>query len=249
MKSAKYRHEIEFIVLVLGLALVWYLGRNFSIDTQAIQRSLKSFPLLYSGLFYIVLYVFITFFIFFSKDVFWLTGAILFGPLYSTLFISLAETVNACILFNLSRRFGRAYVEKKMTEKYKKLDEKLGKVNFSWLFVFRVTPLIPYRFLDLAAGLTNLSFKKYILAVILGTPLKMFWIQYVLTGVGKSIFSDPNMVIDYFLKNTTLFMFSFIYLLLVILVVLKIKFDTFGDKPKGLTLGTQCRSDKDGKEK
>lgn len=149
----------------------------------------------------------------------------MFGAYYSALFISVAETINAFILFYLARRFGRAYVEKRMSQKYKKLDEKLGRVNFSWLFIFRVAPLIPYRFLDLAAGLTKMSFKKYILAVTLGTPLKMFWIQYVLTGVGNRIFKDPNAVVEYFLGNTTLFMLSFIYLLLVILVVLKMRFE------------------------
>jgi uncharacterized membrane protein YdjX (TVP38/TMEM64 family) len=225
MHAKNYRHEIEFLIFITALALIWYLGRYFHIDSKDIQQPLKNFPLFYSGILYIILYVVITFCIFFSKDVFWLTGAVLFGAYYSALFISVAETINAFILFYLARRFGRAYVEKRMSQKYKKLDEKLGRVNFSWLFIFRVAPLIPYRFLDLAAGLTKMSFKKYILAVTLGTPLKMFWIQYVLTGVGNRIFKDPNAVVEYFLGNTTLFMLSFIYLLLVILVVLKMRFE------------------------
>jgi uncharacterized membrane protein YdjX (TVP38/TMEM64 family) len=149
-------------------------------------------------------------------------AALLFGAAFSTLFICIAETINAYILFYLARRLGRAYVEKSAKGRYKDLDEKLGKISFPWFFIFRGAPLIPYRFLDLAAGLTSIDFRKYIAAVILGSPFKMFWIQYILVGVGRSIFGNPMALVDYFLRNKTLFAFSLIYPLLVIAVAFKI---------------------------
>jgi len=224
MNSKKNKNELRFILLIIALVIIWYLGRSYHIDSVAIQHSLKNFPLFISGSIYIFLYVVITFFIFFSKDVFWLLGAILFGAGFSTLFICVAETINAFILFFLARNLGRAYVEKKLTGKYKYLDEKLGRVNFLWLFIFRAAPLIPYRFMDLAAGLTSINFRRYLAAVILGSPLKMFWIQYILAGVGYSIFRNPASLVQYFLSNRALFMLSFIYLVFVIAVVMKLKY-------------------------
>ncbi len=223
MNIKRNKHEIGFLVLIIALILMCYLGRYFHIDTSVLQRSLGRFPLLFRCALYIVLYVIVTFFIFFSKDVFWLMGAVLFGPALSALFICISEVINAGILFYLARHLGRAYVEKSLTEKYKKLDERLGKINFFWLFIFRVAPLIPYRFLDLAAGLTRIHFRRYLAAVIFGTPLKMFWIQYILFGVGESMFKNPYALVDYFLANKTLLVFSFMYFILVILVVLKIR--------------------------
>ena len=223
MGIKKYRQEIEFIILILALFLIWLLGRQFNIDTGAIEKSLKDLPLFYSGLIYIGLYVAVTFFIFFSKDLFWLMGAVLFGAIFSTLFICIAETVNAVILFYLARRLGRTYIEKSVSVKYKKLDERLGGLSFLWLFIFRAAPLIPYRFLDLAAGLTSINFRRYIAAVILGSPFKMFWIQYILTGVGRNIFDRPQALVAYFLNNRGLFIFSLIYPLLVIAVTFKIR--------------------------
>lgn len=217
------KHEIEFLILVLVIASLWFFGRFLHIDTQAIEKNLMAFPLVYSSILYIALYVIITFFIFFSKDVFWLMGAVLFGAALSTLFICIAEVINAFILFNLARRFGRAYVEKSISEKYKHLDEKLGRINFFWLFIFRAAPLIPYRFLDLGAGLTRIDFRKYLAAVIIGSPIKMFWIQYILYGVGKNIINNPYALVEYFLHNKTLLLFSMVYILLIILVVLKIE--------------------------
>jgi len=218
----RLKHELEFIFLLLTLFGLWYSTRSYHPDAEAIQQSLKNLPIFYSGIIYIVLYVVVTFFIFFSKDVFWVTGAVLFGAGLSTLFICIAEVINAFILFHLARSFGRGYVEKKVSIKYKELDERLGKVNFFWLFLFRAAPLIPYRFMDLAAGLTSINFRRYILVVILGSPFKMFWVQYILTGVGRNIFRNPEALVGYFLHNKTLLMFSLIYPVLVIAVTYKL---------------------------
>lgn len=209
--------------MIIAILLIWYLGRYPHIDTGALQKSLQKLPLFYSGIVFIALYVVITFFVFFSKDVFWLTGALSFGVIYSTLFICIAEVINAFILFYLARHLGRAYIEKSLSQKYRHLDERLGNINFFWLFIFRVAPLIPYRFLDLAVGLTKVHFRRYILAVILGSPIKMFWIQYILSGLGKSIFDNPYALVGYFLNNKSLLMFSFMYFVLFILVALKIR--------------------------
>ena len=222
MHNHKKKSKIRFFGLIIVLGLVWYLSRYLRIDTQAIQNSLSKFPLVYSGLLYAVLYVIITFFIFFSKDVFWLVGAILFGPYISAFLVWVAEMINAFVLFYLARHLGRAFVEHHASEKYKEFDEKLGSLNFLWLFIFRAAPLIPYRFMDLGAGLTPIKFRKYFAAVVLGSPLKIFWIQYILAGVGMSIFSSPTALAEYFLSNRTLLAFSLVYPILVVFVVVKL---------------------------
>jgi len=154
----KNRPLFQFLIFILALILISYLGRNIPLNPEAIQRSLKGIPLIYSSAIFILLYVVITFFIFFSKDLFWLLGAVLFGPFFSAIFICIAEYINAFILFGLSRFLGRAYIQKSLSKKYERWDEKLGSINFFWLLIFRAAPLIPYRFLDLAAGLTKIHF-------------------------------------------------------------------------------------------
>jgi uncharacterized membrane protein YdjX (TVP38/TMEM64 family) len=223
MTTKKYRQRIEFLILIIALASVAYLGSFLRPDTRVLQASLEKLPLFLSGTLYIILYVIITFFLFFSKDVFWFLGAVLFGASLSTLFIWISELINALILFHLARRFGRAYVKKSLSKKYTHLDRKLGKISFFWLFIFRAAPLIPYRFLDLAAGLTRIRFQRYFLAAALGTPVKMFWIQYILAAVGRNALSNPSFLAKFFLSNRNIFLLSFVYLLMVMLVFLKIQ--------------------------
>jgi len=224
METNKQRNIFKFLIFIIALGLIWYSGRLLRIDTQPIEHSLKGFPVIYSGLIFVVLYVVVTFFVWLSKDLFRLTAAILFGSYLSTLFIWIAETANAFILFHLARYLGRGFVESSLKADKRGLDSKLANVNFFWIFMFRFAPLVPFRFLDLGMGLTSISFRKYLLAVILGSPVRIFWQQYVLCAVGRSILTNPAELTGYFLQNKTLFVLSLIYVLSVILVALKIKF-------------------------
>ena len=78
-------------------------------------------------------------------------------------------------------------------------------------------------FLDIGSGLTRISLRRYMLAVVFGSPLRIFWVQYIIAGVGKSLFNNPYVLVEYFLGNKILFIFSIAYLGLVILVAFKIK--------------------------
>lgn len=216
-------NKIKFLVLIISLFLLWYLARYFHFDAEALQASLKKIPLFYSGAVFVFLYCLVTFFIWFSKDAFRLIAAVLFGAVLSTIFIFIAEALNAFILFYIARILGRNFVVDSLKGKCAKLDAKIGKSSFLWLFIFRAMPLIPFRFLDLSCGLTRISFKRYFLAVILGSPLRIFWVQYILAGVGLSILSRPEALVNYLLSNKPAFIFSLIYFVLVIAVVLSLK--------------------------
>lgn len=222
MFNQKNKSKIRFLFLVVALGLIWYLSRYVKIDIQSVEDYLKSLPVIYSSVIYVLLYVVVTFFIFFSKDVFWLAGAVIFGAYLSGLLVCIAEVINAFVLFGLARRMGRDYVEVKLGRKYHGIDEKLGKLSFFWIFVFRAAPLIPYRFMDLGAGLTSISFRRYLTAVIFGSPFKVFWIQYILAGVGAAVFNNPSKLIEYFMKDKMIFSLSLVYPLLAILVVWKL---------------------------
>lgn len=216
-------NTFKFLVFVLALALLWFFGRFFHINSQTLEDALRGFPLIAGALVFVLLYCLVTFFIWFSKDIFRLVAAVLFGPFLSALFIWLAEIINTCILFSLARVLGRGFVEKLLSKKYSNFDQSLAGINFFWLFVLRFVPLVPFRFLDLAVGLTKISFRKYISAVILGSPLRILWVQVVLAGVGKAVLDDPYILMDYLSKNKGILIFSWIYLVLVIIVAVKFK--------------------------
>ncbi|MCU0652234.1 MAG: VTT domain-containing protein [Candidatus Omnitrophica bacterium] len=218
------KQQTRFLILVAVLILLWFAGNFFHIDTGRIEDFLKKFPLIFSAPFFIILYCVITFFIWLSKDFFKIIAALFFGAYLSTPLILIAEIINAVILFNLSRSLGRSFIENSLQGKFGSLDKKIAKMNFFWLVMFRLAPLVPFRFLDLAAGLTSISFKKYISAVILGSPLRIFWVQYIIAGVGENILGNPAALTAYLQLNKPLCIISFVYLISIIVVMMKMKF-------------------------
>lgn len=223
MANQDKRKRIKFLILVIVLVLIWFLGSFAQIKPGALEEYLNKFPLLLSAVIFVISYCIFTFFIWFSKDIFRLVSAILFGAYVSTLFVFIAEFFNAIILFGLSRFLGRDFVRQDIGKKYSWVNKKIEGAGFFWLLMFRLTPLVPFRFLDLAAGLSGISFKRYLVIVILGSPLRIFWLQYILAGVGKNLFSDPKALVNYLISNQAVFIFTFIYLILAIVVTFKIR--------------------------
>lgn len=223
MIQAKDKGRFRFLILIIAIVLIWYLGRFFRIDTQAVEDYLKGLPLVLGAVIFIALYVVVTFFIWLSKDIFKIASAIIFGPGLSTFFIWIAEVINAFILFHLARFLGRGFVEKTIGKGAGRLDEKIAKANLFWLFLMRGTPLIPFRFLDLACGLTRIPFKRYLIAVIFASPVRIFWLQYILAGVGRAIFRQPQALMGYLAQNRGVYIFSLAYFILAIIAAAKIK--------------------------
>ena len=223
MNTTLNKEKLGFSVFIIALVLLWYMGKFVHIDTTLIQYYLGSVPKALSGSIFIFLYVIVTFFIWLSKDIFRITAAILFGAYESTLLVWIAEIFNACILFYLARSLGRKFVGQRMKVKLARLDQTISEANFLWLFLLRAVPLIPFRFLDLACGLTGISFTRYLAAVILGSPLRIFWLQFILAGVGEGLMNRPGLLVEYLLKNNAVLIFTFLYLILIMAVMFRLK--------------------------
>ena len=219
--------RLKFILLILILATCFWFGKTLAVDFDSIKTYLKNLSPLVSGFIFVALYVSVTFFAWLTKDVFKIVGAVLFGAYLSTFYIWLAEMINALILFHLSRKLGRVFIESQLKGKWARMDKKIEETGFWGIFLLRTVPLVPFRFLDLACGLTRIPFKKYFMIVLLGTPLRIFWIQFILAGVGESITRDPRILIPTLVNclttNSIIFLWSFLYLCAAVVLIIKIK--------------------------
>ncbi len=211
---------IRFAILILLVVLLFVLGNTFSIDHKKINDLLRRISPLYASLIFVFLYVVGTFFIWYLKDPLKIIGAVLFGAYLSTFLIYIAEIINAIIFFNLSNMLGRDFVEQKLKGKFRKFYERLGDVNLGWIFLLRFIPLIPYRVLDLSFGLSKVPLKRYIIAVLLASPLRIFWIQAILASI-KGF--SPQKVTQYFVEHPGVYIFSFFYFVVALIVAFKMK--------------------------
>jgi len=216
MNSLKIRFSVFVVLIVVSIILSQY----FSIDQDKINKFLEGTPIIYASFIFVILYVVGTFLIWYLKDPLKVVGAVLFGAYLSTVLIYVAEIINAYIFFNISHLLGQEFVEKNLRGRFKKFYERLENVNLGWIFMLRVVPLIPYRVLDLSFGLSKVRFRKYLIAILLASLPRIFWIQFILASVrGFSI----DAMMSYFMENNTIFLFSLIYFILTAIVAFKIK--------------------------
>ena len=99
-KLFRQNRTFKFLILIAILIVCFLMGRYFHIDYDYYRTLLSKYPPVISGFIFISLYVGVTTFAWFGpKDVFRVVGAILFGPVMSTVCIYISEMANAAILF------------------------------------------------------------------------------------------------------------------------------------------------------
>ncbi len=225
----------RFLLFISLIFVCWFIGRFIQVDFKDYKDFILQFPVSVSGLVFVVLYVAVTLFVWLAKDWFKIIGAVVYGAYVSTFLIWIAEIINAVLLFSLSRRLGRELVEEKVKGKLRVMGTLSERNNFGTIFILRLIHLIPFRFLDLGCGLTKIPLRQYLLIVVLASPLPIFFIQFVLAGVGESILNNPSLpqlcaaLMEYFSKNQTVLWWGFAYAVVsvVLMVILRKKIPAF----------------------
>ncbi len=126
-----------------------------------------------------------------------ISGGILFGTLWGTLINLVSATLGASLAFLLARYLGREFVEKWTRGKLKGFDRKIGEHGFTTVFYLRLVPLFPFNLLNFSLGLTQIRFRDYFLATLLGMVPGAF----VYTSLGGAShyldLKDPGAWLDY----------------------------------------------------
>lgn len=214
---------IRGTIIAAFFLLIIILGRYFKVNPDDLRRMFMGGSLLRAALIYIFMYVAVTFFIWLSKDIFRFVAAIIFGPFLSTILVFLAETINAAVLFTLSRYLGKSFVDTLLRSSSRNLQNKISRSNLWSIFTLRAVPLVPFRILDLSLGLTRIRLSQYLMIVVLASPARIFWVQYILSGLGEAAFKNPWLLVNYLMDNRLAFIWSFIYLVLAIILAFRIK--------------------------
>lgn len=118
-----------------------------------------------------------------------LVGVILFGPVEGFIYNYIGLCIGSIISFYLSKKYGLNLIKKLFPERM--LDKYLGYLNhpnyYKIFFWGILLPGAPDDFLCYLSGLTDMSYKKFILTIVIGKPL---------TLIGYSIgwYYFPNLI-------------------------------------------------------
>ena len=99
-----------------------------------------------------------------------LGAGLLFGVVRGSIYVSVASTVGACAAFLLARYGFRRSVERSIEvhPRFKAISQAVSAHGWQVVFLTRLSPVLPFTFLNYAYGLTRVSFRDYLSASWLG---------------------------------------------------------------------------------
>ena len=111
-----------------------------------------------------------------------LSAGLLFGPVLGTVYAVVAATIGATLAFIVTRYLLQDTVQRKFGSRLEGLNQELSARGFNYLLFLRLVPLFPFFLINLAAGLTRLPLRTFVLATMLGIIPGGF--VYVNAGAG-----------------------------------------------------------------
>jgi uncharacterized membrane protein YdjX (TVP38/TMEM64 family) len=112
-----------------------------------------------------------------------LAAGAIFGSLQGTLYAILAATIGATLAFLVTRYLLRDTILKKFGPKLEGLNRELEERGFNYLLFLRLVPLFPFFLINLAAGLTRLPLRTF----VLGTAIGIIPGGFVFVNAGASL--------------------------------------------------------------
>jgi uncharacterized membrane protein YdjX (TVP38/TMEM64 family) len=97
-----------------------------------------------------------------------LAAGALFGPALGTLCACVAATAGATLAFLATRYALRDAVSRRFGGRLEGMNRELAARGFGYLLFLRLVPLFPFFLVNLAAGLTRLPLRTFVLATMIG---------------------------------------------------------------------------------
>ena len=109
-----------------------------------------------------------------------LAGGAIFGLLAGTLYVFGAAMLGSAAAFLVARHGARGWVEAQLGKypKFASVDRAVAENGLRITFLLRLSPAFPFNFLNYALGLTQVSFRDYLLAGFGMLPGTLLYVYY-----------------------------------------------------------------------
>src|ERR687886_578656 len=171
---------------------------------------------------YIALYILATV-AFLPGSIITLGGGAIFGVVLGSLYVFIGASLGATAAFLVGRYLARDWVYKKIAgnEKFRAIDEAVGKEGLKIVVLTRLSPIFPFNLLNYAFGVTGVSLKDYILGFVGMIPGTLMYV-YLGSLAGSCARLDPNHLPKNLIVEWTMRIIGFIATVAVTVYVTRI---------------------------
>ncbi len=173
---------VKYIITLLALIITIYLIDKYNILKGFTPSEIKDYVMsfgVYAPLIYIILFTVVPLTLF-PDSILAIAGGMIFGLVNGFVFTMIGALCGATLSFYISRYFGRDFLKKLIKKDLKEFDNKLKDNGFMIIFLLRLIPLFPFDIISYSAGLSEIKYKDFFLATLIGTIPGIF----VFTNIG-----------------------------------------------------------------
>ena len=163
------------ITIVLTVMMVWQLsGLETYLTFDSISENYQQIDQAVSQNYFISMVIFFIVYLMIAATclpglgLLSFMSGLLFDFLYGTLICSFASTIGAAITFLISRHFLRDTLEKRLKERFEKINRELTENGKFYLLSIRLLPILPFQLINPVLGLSKVSLKDFYLYSQLG---------------------------------------------------------------------------------
>ncbi len=119
-----------------------------------------------------------------------LLGGFIFGKWVGTFLVVLAFSIGATFIYLFSNYFLKELIREKFLNRFKSLEQKFKKSEFTYLLLYRFIGGIPFQLQCILPVLFNVKLKNYFFATLIGIVPQIFLAVSIGSGLEKVI--DQN---------------------------------------------------------
>ena len=120
-----------------------------------------------------------------------------FGNVFGFLLSWVATILGCTLAFLLVRKGFSGYFESKIKDKkkFKKVINSINKISFPQLTILTAMPFTPAFLINVACGISNMSFKKFLISILLAKLSIVYFWGYIGTSLIESI-KRPTILLE-----------------------------------------------------
>ncbi|NES78113.1 MULTISPECIES: TVP38/TMEM64 family protein [Okeania] len=169
-KKSKSNKLLKPLLIVFVVATLLVIAHKFNAQ-QLLINALDWIKTLgpWGPIAFIIIYILATVF-FLPGSLLTLGAGLLFGPIFGSIYVSVASTIGATCAFLVGRYLARGWVSKQIegNENFKAIDEAVADEGWKIVGLTRLSPIFPFNLLNYAFGVTQVSLRDYFFASWIG---------------------------------------------------------------------------------